>query len=166
MNGSKFKVLLYSDESQPAFFALVYSAILLMNMPNMHLTVVQLKESNDGCIGTENNWMNSWPISLTSDWLKDVIFSKRLVDVSHQVIYCNPSIPDTVEALLEHATKNAIELIVIGTEEKTTLKSLVLGSLGHSLQIKSPIPVLLVKSLPKDFLNSYSPKMTLKVIRK
>jgi len=166
MNGSKFKVLLYSDESQSAFFAVVYSAILLMNMPNMHLTVVQLKESNDGSIGNENNWMNSWPISLISDWVKDVIFSKRIVDVSHQLIYCNPSIPDTVDALLEYTTKNSIELIVMGTEAKTTLKRLVLGRLGHSLQIKSPIPVLLVKSLPQDFLNSYSPKMTLKVIRK
>ena len=73
MNESKFNVLLYSDESQPAFFAVVYSAILLMNMPNMHLTVVQLKKSNDGSLGTENDWINSWPISPTSDWMKDVM---------------------------------------------------------------------------------------------
>jgi hypothetical protein len=187
MNESKFNVLLYSDESQPAFFAVVYSAILLMNMPNMHLTVVQLKESNDGSMGTENNWINSWPISPTSDWINDVmggsdsgpknryheilaktneIFSKRVVDVSRQVLYCNPSIPDTVDALLEYATKKSIELIVMGTEGLKTLKGLIFGSLAYTLQNRSPIPILLVKKLPQDFLDSYRSKPTLKVIRK
>ena len=183
MNGSKFNVLLYSDESLPVFFAVVYSAILLMNMPNMHLTVVQLKESNDDSLGTENNWFNSWPINPTSDWMKDVmggsdlaaktryheiltktneIFSKRVVDVSHQVLYCNPSIPDTVNALLEYTTKKSIELIVMGTKGLTTLKGFIFGSLAHTLQNRSPIPVLLVKKLPQDFLDSFSSKPTLK----
>lgn len=188
MNEAKFNVLLYLDESQPAFFAVVYSAILLMNMPIMHLTVVQLKESYDGPMGIENDWINSWPISPTSDWMKDVMgepdsaaaktryhkiltktnetFSKRVADVSHQVIYCNPSIPETVDALLEYATKKSIELIVIGTGGLTTLKGLIFGSLAHTLQNRSTIPVLLVKKLPQDFPDSYRSKLTLKVIRK
>jgi len=187
MNESKFNVLLYSDESQPAFFAVVYSAILLMNMPNMYLTVVQLKESSDGSMETENDWINSWPISPATDWMKDVmdgsdsaaktryheiltkideIFSKRKVDVSHQVIYCNLSIPDTVDALLEYAIKKSIELIVMGTEEQTSLKGLIFGSLAQTLQNRSPIPALLVKKLPQDSLDGYRSKPTLKVIRK
>ena len=93
MNESKMKALLYMDESQATFFATVYSAMLLMNMPNMHLTVVHLKERNDG---------------LTTDWLRDVrvgsdlapenrnneilirvseIFSQRAVDIRHRVVY-------------------------------------------------------------------------------
>lgn len=41
---SKFNVLLYFDDSQQAFYAAVYTSILLQNMPNMHLTVVQAQE--------------------------------------------------------------------------------------------------------------------------
>jgi hypothetical protein len=187
MNEAKFNVLLYSDESQPAFFAVVYSAILLMNMPNMHLTVVQLKESIDSSMGIENDWINAWPISPTSEWIKDVmggsdlvneskyheiitkineIFAKRVVDIRHQVIYCNPSIPDTVDALLEYVTKKSIELIVMGTRGLTPLKGLIFGSLAYTLQNRSPVPVLLVKKLPEGFLDSYRLKTNLKVILK
>lgn len=187
MNESEFNVLLYSDESQSTFFAIVYSAMLLMNMPNMHLNVVQLKDSDDGLKITINDWINSWHIKLTPNWMKDVwggidsnartryldiisktneIFSKRVVAVSHQVRYCNPNIPDTVEALLEYATKNSIELIVLGAEEQTTLKDLIFGSLPKTLQKKSSIPVVLVNKLPQDFLDSYRSKQPLKVIGK
>lgn len=172
MNESKMNVLLYMDQSQSAFFATVYSAMLLMNMPNMHLTVVQLKESNDG---------------LSTDWLKNVIvesdsasenrnveilntvndiFSQRATDVRHRVVYCNPSIPDAVDALLEYAAKKLIELIVMGTKKSTTLKDLIFGSLPHTLQCRSPIPVLLVKKLPQNFLDSYRSKPMLQVVRK
>ena len=43
-----------------------------MNMPNMHLTVVQLKESDDGSQISVNDWINSWPIKPTPNWMKDV----------------------------------------------------------------------------------------------
>lgn len=186
MNGLKFNVLLYSNESQHNFFGVIYSAILLMNMPNMHLTVVQLKESNDGSMST-NNYGNHWPINPTLNWMKDVmgwsdstaisryheiltntneIFSKRAEDISHQVIYCNPSIPDAVDALLEYATKRSIALIVMSTQGPTILKDLIFGSLENTLQSRSPIPVLLVKKLPLDFVDSYRSKSNLKIIRK
>ena len=169
----KFNVLLYSDESQPAIFAAIYSAMLLMKMPNMHLTVVQLKQSRDFTIGTESN---SCPISSTSDWMGEVmggsdtvnktryheilektneIFSKRVVDVSHQLIYCNPNIPDAVDALLEYTAKKPFQLIIMGAKGLSTLKSFIFGSLGHTLQNKSQIPVTLVKKIPEDFLDSY-----------
>lgn len=178
MNGSKYNVLLYSDESLPAFFAVVSAAILMMNMPSMHLTIVQLKESNDGYKQVKKNGINSCPISPTPDWMKDVmgydeicakineIFSKRVEDVSHHVIYCNPNIPDAVDTLLEYAAKKSIELIVMGTEAQTTLKGLIFGSLAHTLQNRSPIPVLLVNKLPQDFIDSYRSKPTLRVIQK
>jgi len=177
MNSSKFEVLLYSDESQSAFCAVVYAAILLMNMPNMHLTAVSLKESNDGSLISKNDWINSWPTSPTSDWMRAVmgrydsstniryheilaktkeIFTKRAVDVCHHVIYCNPNIPDTVDTLIEFATKNSIDQIVIGTERMTTLKGLIFGSLAHTLQDRSPIPVLLVLKLPQDLRSTES----------
>ncbi|HBV89322.1 MAG TPA: universal stress protein [Desulfosporosinus sp.] len=187
MNGCKFNVLLYSEESKSAFYAFIYSAFLMMNMPNMHLTVVHLQESKGTFIGDNQNGLSSWPISPTSDWLKDVmgradsatktkdlelltkandVFSARALEVYHQVIYCNPNIPDSVDALLDYSRKKSIELIIMGTGELGTLKGLIFGSLAHTLQNKSSIPVLLVKNLSEDFLNSYGSRPILKLIHK
>jgi len=176
MIDSKFNVLLYSDGSQQAFSAAIYTANLLKSMPNMHLTVVQVQESGDGMAGTEYSWIETWPASPTAEWLKriidgndssakdlyseilsitDRIFIERAKDVSHHVIYCNPSISDTVEALLDYATNNSFKLIVMGTRGLTTLKGLIFGCLAHNVLNTSPIPVLLVKKLPQDFIDSY-----------
>ncbi|WP_291300389.1 hypothetical protein [Desulfosporosinus sp. BICA1-9] len=73
MNEAKFNVLLYSNESQHDFWGVVYSAILLTNMPNMHLDIVQLKESNDGSMGAKNSLINSWPISPPLNWMIDIM---------------------------------------------------------------------------------------------
>lgn len=176
MNESKFDVLLYSDGSQQAFSAAVYTATLFKNMPNMHLTVVQVQESDEGSIGEKYNWKDTWPVSPTADWMKLIIdesdnvvknqyneilnktneiFTQRGLDVSHQVIYCNPSITDTVDALLEYATKKQFKLIVMGTRGLTTLKGLIFGCLAHSVLNKSTIPVLLIKKLSQEFIDSY-----------
>ncbi len=177
MTDRKFKVLLYSDGSQQAFSAAVYTANLLESMPNMHLTVVQVKEEEeDGVVGTEYNWIETWPASPTSEWLKriidgtnlsakdiyaeiltktDNIFIDKAKDVRHHVIYSNPSISDTVESLINYATENSIRLIIMGTRGLTTLKGLIFGCLAHNVLNSSPIPVLLVKKLPQDFIDSY-----------
>lgn len=176
MNESKFDVLLYSDGSQQSFSAAVYTATLFKNMPNMHLTVVQVQESDEGSSGAEYSWKETWPVSPTADWMKLVIdesdtvvknqyneilnktneiFTKRGLDVSHQVIYSNPSITDTVDALLEYATKKQFKLIIMGTRGLTTLKGLIFGCLAHSVLNKSTIPVLLIKKLSQEFIDSY-----------
>jgi len=176
MNQSKFNVLLYSDGSQQSFSAAVYTATLFKNMPNMHLTVVQVQETNEGSNGADYNWKDTWPVSPTADWMKLVIdqsdnvvknqyneilnktneiFTQRGLDLSHHVIYSNPSITDTVDTLLEYATKKQFKLIIMGTRGLTTLKGLIFGCLAHSVLNRSPIPVLLVKKLPQDFIDSY-----------
>lgn len=176
MMDSKFNVLLYSDGSHQAFSAAVYTANLLRNMPNMHLTVVQVQESDEGSNGTEYNWIDTWPVSPTSEWMKRVldgsdagtrnqyheilvktneIFIKRKTDITHHVIYANPSISDTVDALLEFVTKRSFKLIIMGTRGLTTLKGLVFGCLAHNVLNRSPIPVLLVKKLPQRYIDTY-----------
>ena len=95
MKSYEFKVLLYFDGSQQAFSAAVYTATLLKKLPNMHLTILQVQESDEGSIGTEyswlelrpkykryywgcstgteDNWIDSWLASPKSDWLKAVL---------------------------------------------------------------------------------------------
>ncbi len=186
MNVSKFNVLLYFDNSQQAFYAAAHTATLLKNMPDMHLTIVQVQEGCEDSKITEYTWIDtkdlvnwalikskgnerSWPISPTSDWMKRVlegsddtaknqynqilsqtnkVFSERAADVSHVIIYCNPSISDTIDALNDYAAKNAYNLIIMGTRGLTTLKVLFFGCLVS----KSPIPMMLVKKLPQSFI--------------
>jgi len=175
MSDSRFNVLLYSDGSQQAFSAAVYSANLLKNMPNMHLTIVQVQEDEEGSTGTEYSWIDTWPVSPTSEWMKRVIetdsnvrnlyndiltktndiFTERPQNVSHHVLYSNPSIADTVDALLDYAEKKHFKLIIMGTRGLTTLKGLIFGCLAHNVLNRSPIPVLLIKKLPQDFIDGY-----------
>lgn len=176
MGDSNFNVLLYSDGSQQAFSAAVYCANLLRKMPNMNITIVQVQDSEEGAREeTEYSWIDTWPVSPTSEWMKRVIeadgnaknlyhdiltktnaiFTERAKDISHQVIYCSPSITDTVDALLEYAEKKQFKLIIMGTRGLTTLKGLIFGCLAHNVLNRSPIPVLLIKKLPQHFIDSY-----------
>jgi len=176
MSESKFNVLLYSDGSQQSFSAAVYTATLLKNMPNMQLTIVQVQERDEGSMGAEYIWKDTWPVSPTEEWMKLVIdesdsvvknqynkiinktneiFTKKGLDISYQVIYCNPSITETVDALLEYATKKQFMLIVMGTRGLTTLKGLIFGCLAHSVLNKATIPVLLIKKLSQEFIDNY-----------
>ena len=179
MVGSKFKVLLYSDGSHQAFSAAVYTATLLKNMPNMQLTIVQIHDRNQVPEGKEYSWIDTWPINPTSQWMNhalndsdeniqkelndiltmtNTILYKSGYDVNHQELYSNTSlsdISDTVDLILDYATQNSFGLIIMGTRGLSSLNGLVFGSLAHKLLDRSPLPVLLIKKLPQEFINSY-----------
>ncbi|AET67387.1 universal stress protein UspA-like protein [Desulfosporosinus orientis DSM 765] len=188
MNEGKFKVLLYFDDSLPGFFAAVHTAAILKNMPNMHLTVVQVQEGCEDSAITEFTWLDTkdlvnwaiarssgkgaegyWPLSTESEWLKRVsershtslkneyceilartneIFRERAHDVSHLVIYGNPGISNTLEALNQYAAKHAYNLIIMGTRGFNTLKVLFFGCLAGC----SPVPMTLVRKLPQGLM--------------
>jgi len=171
-----FKVLLYSDGSHQAFSAAVYTAMLLKNMPNMQLTVVQVHEPDEVSAGKEYSWINTWPVTPTSEWMKHVldesdaetkseyhkiltktneIFLKSGFTVNHQELYANAEISETVDVILNYATKNSFELIIMGTRGLSSLKGLIFGSLAHTVLNKSVIPVLLIKKLPQNFIDNY-----------
>jgi nucleotide-binding universal stress UspA family protein len=183
MNESQFKVLLYSDGSQQAFSAAVYTATLLENMPDMHLTVLRVLESAGGSSKIENyNWTDTWPVSPTSEWMQHVlnesnseteseyhkilektnsIFFNKGYQVIHQDIYAQSKTDDKSDSshiedvILDFAEHNSFDLIIIGTRGLSTLKGLIFGSLAHNLLNKSKIPVMLIKKLPQEFIDSY-----------
>lgn len=94
MSDSKFKVLFYSDGSHQAFSAAVYTATLLKNIPDMHLTILQMDECEEippqteyswkelrfrfkryywgNSNGTQYSWIDTWPTRPTSDWMRGV----------------------------------------------------------------------------------------------
>ncbi|MDR3587118.1 MAG: universal stress protein [Desulfosporosinus sp.] len=196
-----FNVLLYSDGSQQALSAAVYTATLLKHMPNMHLTIVQIKESNEGTMGTEYSWKelrkkskryywghvqaaetgwnDHWPAGPRTGWLSLVsnesnletnchhdevmrktksIFSKNRINVKHQILYSNTSISetaDTTDLILDYATRNRFGLIIMGEQETTTPNWLNFSNLPQAVRNKSTIPVVLVKKLPEDFVDTY-----------
>ena len=172
----QFKVLLYSDGSHQAFSAAVYTANLLNNIPNMHLTVVQVQESDKESKGTVDRWINAWPVSPTSEWMKHVmdvsdvqtrrhyyeildrtneIFFKRDHKVNHPVLHATDIISDVTDAILNYATNNPFNLVIVGTRGLSTLNGLIFGSFAHNLLNKATFPVLLIKKLPQDFIDSY-----------
>jgi len=55
----KYNVLLYFYDSQQAFNAAVYTATLLKNMPNMHLTVIHTQEGYEDSEITEYSWLDT-----------------------------------------------------------------------------------------------------------
>ncbi|SPF54534.1 Universal stress family protein [Candidatus Desulfosporosinus infrequens] len=203
MNDSKFRVLLYSDGSYQAFSAAVYTATLLRDMPNMHLTIVQVQNSDESSQGTEFSWkelrpkykryywgcstgkdyrwIDTWPVSPTQEWMKHVldesaeakqlyaeiltktneIYAKRKLDVTYEELCANVSfsdttdIADTVKVIVDYISKNTFELVIMGTRGHSALNGVIFGSLSHSVLDKSPIPVMLIKKLPQDFIDDY-----------
>ncbi len=204
MNDFKYNVLLFSDGSHQAFSAAVYAATLLKKIPNMYLTILQVQESDDGSqkaeyswlelrpknkryywgcsTGEDFNWINSWPASPKSDWVKGVldeselgaknqydkilsktneIFMKRRLNIKHQVICTNTSISEKIDisgkadAIIDYVTKNPFELIIMGSRGRSTFKGFLVGSLAHTVLNKSPLPVLLIKKLPQDYIDSF-----------
>ncbi|SPF44129.1 Universal stress family protein [Candidatus Desulfosporosinus infrequens] len=204
MNDSKLKVLLYTNGSYQAFSASVYTAKLLQNNPNLHLTILQVQDVDEGSKGgkyswtelrfkykscrwtcssdLDKSWMNIWPDSPDSKWLKQIlhdsdlelrkqyvallaitnnIFSKRKENVHHQKLCLNTSFSETskpsetVETIVDYATKNLYDLIIIGTRGLSRLQRVIFGSLSHDLLNKSTIPVLLIEKLPRTFIDGY-----------
>ena len=172
----QFNVLLYSDGSHQAFSAAVYTANLFRNIPNMHLTVVQVQESDEGAKETSQGWIDTWPVSPTSEWMKHVmdvsdaetrrhyhevltrtneIFFKRDHKVNHHVLHATDNVSDVSNAILNYATKKLFSLIIVGTRGLSSLNGLIFGSFAHNLLNRATLPVLLIKKLPQNFIDNY-----------
>lgn len=132
--------------------------------------------------GAEYSWIDTWPAKPTSDWMKHVleesraetrkqydrilqktneIFTKKSLSINHQE-FCTrtsvsdtPDINETVGMLIDYATKNSFQLIIMGTRGLSNFQGLIFGSLAHTMLNKSGIPVLLIKKLPEDFIRDY-----------
>ncbi|MDR3602978.1 MAG: universal stress protein [Desulfosporosinus sp.] len=179
MTDAKFKVLLYSDGSHQAFSAAVYTAKMLQNMPNMYLTVLHVHDRVAVPVTKECSWIHTWPVSPTSEWVKHVlndsnvethkeykailsktndIFCNKVYSVNHQELFTNTrlsEISDTVDLILDYATQNSFDLIIIGTRGHSNLQGLIFGSLAHTVLNRSTIPVMLIKKLPQEFIDRY-----------
>ncbi|AFM41284.1 universal stress protein UspA-like protein [Desulfosporosinus acidiphilus SJ4] len=171
-----FKVLLYSDGSRQSFSAAVYTAALLKKIPNMYLSIVEVQERDESHAVSDVNWRDYWFINSASEWKRIVIddadqvvkkhsekilhetekiFLENEKNINYQIIYSNPSISETVEALVSYAALRSFRLIIMGTRGLTSMQGLILGCLAHNLLNKSSIPVLLVKKLPQEFIDSF-----------
>lgn len=62
---------------------------------------------------------------------------------------------DTEDLLIDYASNNRFDLIIIGTRQLTKINQLIHGNLAANVQKKSPIPVTLVKKLSEEFINDF-----------
>ena len=173
MTNDVFNVILYADGSMHSFSAAVYAATLLKLDPTMQLTVVQVQES--GAIRSEVNLMETWPVNPNSAWMQRIvneadnerkkqyqeilektneIYSQKGLSIKHELLLAKSNIKDTAEVLIDYAVKNSCKLIITGTRGRSDLQGLIFGCFGHELLRTSPIPVLLIKKLPQNFIDS------------
>ncbi|MDQ7092389.1 universal stress protein [Desulfosporosinus sp. PR] len=132
----------------------------------------------------EYSWIDSWPANPSPEWMNGVlkesessveiqtqyarilkktneIYCRRSHNVKHQLLYLNTSlnettsISETAKMILDYAAENSFELIIMGTRGLSAIKGLIFGSLAHTVLDKSKLPVLLIKKLPQDFIDSY-----------
>jgi len=126
----------------------------------MHLTVLYLKENDEGSIEGDSNLMETWSSNLylvedadsekrrqNSEIITKInkIFKERGHKVKHKVIYSNCNISEAVVEILRYAKKYGFELIITGTRGLTGIKRLIHGSLAYTLLKNSPIPVLITE---------------------
>lgn len=128
---------------------------------------------------TDSNVLDHWPMGPRTGWLNHVpnesvmeinnqhdvvlreiksIFSKRGINVKHQILCCNTSISDTsdtADLIIDYATRNSFGLIIMGDQEYSALNWLNLSNLPRTVQSKSSIPVVLVKKLSREFVDTY-----------
>jgi hypothetical protein len=131
--------------------------------------------------GNEYSWIDTWPANPPQDWVKYVldesleakqlytkilaktnkIYSMREKNVTFEALCSNTNysdkadIADTVNVIIDYATNNSFELVILGMRGHSALNGLIFGSLSHGVLEKSPIPVLLIKKLPQDFIDAY-----------
>lgn len=160
-DSNPLKVLLYSDGTEHSISAAVYTANLFYSIPNMHLTILYIKENDEASVEEDDSPMETRSPNLhlveKADSKKRMqdseistktneIFTERGHKFNQKVIYSNCNIPDAVEGILGYARNYGFKLIILGTRGITGLRGLIHGSLAHSMLNKSDIPVLISKN--------------------
>lgn len=130
---------------------------------------------------TETNYslVDTWPVNPDSKWIEHVldkseqenyseilaktndIFSKRKQNVHSHKLCLNISFAETadtseiVQTIVDYATTNLFDMVIIGTRGHSAINGLLFGSLSHDVLNQSPIPVLLIKKLPQEYIDSF-----------
>ena len=84
-------------------------------------------------------WFNEVTYIATKGW---TVKSDNVADIKTEVFRNVDSVTD---AIIDYATKNKIDLIVIGTKGRTGLKRFLMGSVAQGVVQHAHCPVLLVR---------------------
>jgi nucleotide-binding universal stress UspA family protein len=123
-------ILLYVFYSQIAF---AYSS---------YLSKVEDSTSLDSILRSAEGRAKQW-FEVVRGKLKDVNGNNRNVKLKTDVIVTSTSVSD---AMLDYADHNMVNLIIVGTRDKSAFKKALLGSTTSDLLKYSHCPVLIVKN--------------------
>jgi len=156
---SPFKVLLYSDGSVHSLSAAVYAATLMKIMPEMALTILYVREKFEGSTGIESSGWYVYDAEAekqTREILQKTneIFVSRGCRVNQRIRYGSTTVSDIADAIIEYAVENDCKLIIMGARGPIDFKSFLFGGLAQTVFNRSAIPVLLIKKLPREFLDN------------
>lgn len=140
----------FSESSRSAWFAgLNLASRCLAKVDVLYVyTYMQYVFSPDHYAVPDERWFRR----LEEEMEKE--YSQRLYSKSQRNILSSTSIPD---GILEHAKKEACDLIVVGTHGRRALGRILMGSVTQELIRNSPVPVMVVKAIknPEEHVQNY-----------
>lgn len=151
------KALLYSDGSKRSLSAAIYAAGFMLNRPGMELTVISFVDLPNGPLGLTREEEIADAEVLVGVSMEVIRETKRVFDERGVKVETVVGIAETgnmAARIAKFAEENNYNLIIMGTKGPTDFKALVAGSLAHAVVRLSPCPVLLVKKLPAEILDS------------
>lgn len=140
----------FSESSRSAWFAgLNLASRCLAKVDVLYVyTYMQYVFSPDHYAVPDERWYRR----LEEEMEKE--YPQRLYSKSKRNILSSTSIPD---GILEHAKKEACDLIVVGTHGRRALGRILMGSVTQELIRNSPVPVMVVKAIkkPEEHVQNY-----------
>ena len=132
-------------------------------------------------LGIEYNWIKIGPLDPDVRWLQNVLNGpaqqikskyKELATKINRGFSVNRNVrleklcvnssynesagrSEIVKAISNYARENSFELIIIGSRGFNKFSRMVLGSFAYDMLHKSIVPVVLIKKLPQEFIDSY-----------
>jgi len=155
--GMKLKALLYSDGSERSFSAALYAAGLMRTFPGMELTLISFIDVPRGPLGLTRDEEEASAKVLSEVTREIVQETKKIFDERHMrigAVVGRPEASTVAATITKFAGDGNYNLIIMGTKGPTDLRALVAGSLAHAVLHAAHCPVLLVKKLPAEILES------------
>jgi nucleotide-binding universal stress UspA family protein len=148
------KILAPVDGSSASMKALQYATHLTeLEASNAELIVMHVLEDvkQGGAIGLQAKYGNVRLVEgfkrsrrkAASQWLKQIEEAAKMKGIRLKTEIVDGD--SKVDAILDYAEKNSVDLIVIGSRGITGFKRLLLGSIANGVVANAPCPVMVVR---------------------
>lgn len=141
------RYLVATDGSDNALRAAHYAAELMLNNPNMKVTIIYVR-SPFSALRKFTPWVSMDDIDVELQKM-----AQRAIDKTKEVFYAQGLPVDTAiemgedpgYVISQYAKTNKIGHIIMGTRGLSNLSGIIMGSVSHQVLHQSEVPVIFVK---------------------